>query len=881
MYFFNKGTQIFLIFSVMATFLVTAQTELPEKPLIKVYSEASNNDGIITGDEVVDSPILQSHGNPPEDLSEIMLSTYLQKHYITAQVESFKYLGSEYESFLPWPLPRKKHDQVYSFVTKVVRYNLVRKKVPHYRYRYKYVTKYIYVREGGSSGSRNDSDYGDKRRSRSGKLVRKRVRTKVLVSVKQTGFRTQRVKVLHPEGKYKEEIQIRNYKSIGMAALPNGWYSVNARALFTMVQAGVSGDDPQFKLTIQSINNLLYAYGIPDHTTDIAWLSSLYVNLPQDDPAIKYWTERLVSRLISGAAQMGEFKGLWGPLCINPRYINAIARSDEKMYKKYILPLEREIVMETRDRPKKRLQEKFFEINKAYEEWQQIYLTWAMSGSAVNRARFKNIIPAVSKGQKNNTFDYSLEVPGLTQDAYHFQFTDLESTTIALFALHEAKVNNLLPAFTLAPVDVKKRKLGKPIDTAQQLEQCYATLRSLRLKTGGWNACYSGVFHRLCRHIPYLSTLPKTAFSKIKSEPHWSYDIMGLASMDYLAVILGGNPQKAIATTYAPYRVKLIQSLLKKSDALDFDAVPSQNNFLYFLADVISIDSSESQFLRQNIGKRILSRIANDANLTSIECYNTYSATHSLDYEYKYFEPKKDLPKVYYVEGVIFPIEKELMHLHDIRSLSAKASFTYFLNKGIREPLFVSVRPLENPPEFKALDHFIRIRKNQKLNLNCFHVASASDISQYSTALHLVMEATDDMDSDLEMQLKLADYIKLHEGIVIVLTGPDTDTPATEKTISHLLKLTKLPFKKMNSSIRGCPCIEYTLDDQLAILIVDTPQEKSLSNVYKTRLKVYESLLKENLPLGYLKPDYGLLKEHLSHHELKLTGVEWVNKTNE
>ena len=37
-----------------------------------------------------------------------------------------------------------------------------------------------------------------------------------------------------------------------------------------------------------------------------------------------------------------------------------------------------------------------------------------------------------------------------------------------------------------------------------------------------------------------------------------------------------------------------------------------------------------------------------------------------------------------------------------------------------------------------------------------------------------------------------------------------------------------------------------------------------------------KTLSLKKLPIGYLKTDYGLLKEHLSHQELKLTGVEWI-----
>jgi len=492
------------------------------EPLGVVSETSSLSDGILGAEEAVDSPILQTHFNAGRDPSSDILSTYFLRDFITAQVESFKYLGSEQESYIPWTLPLTSDCKKVEAPPQKFRYNLENRKVPRYQYKYKYVHKTVYVREDGSNGNSgvDRSGYDREMRSSAGKLVKRSVRSRELESVKQVGVKTEKAIVRHPEGKYEGTCRSTCMQVTGLAILPHGWHATNAQLVYTMIKAGLPATDPQIQLTIESFTNLLSAYGIPDTTKDVAWLTALFANLPQDNPAVKEWSEKLVSRLVSGSAQVGDNLGMWGPVCINPKYLDEIFDYDMKFLAKNITPLKNELLMENRERQKIRLEQELQAKEQLHEQWQKAYLTWAMVGTSAQNPRGQTVIPADTDMQQNLIFNYSLKVPGQAQDACHFQFTDLESTSIALMALSEAQAAGILPKLTLTPTNERKKDLAKPLDVQNQLSACYQTLNRLRQKTGGWDSCYSAKYHNTCREITYASTLPKNLYDNIKSENH-------------------------------------------------------------------------------------------------------------------------------------------------------------------------------------------------------------------------------------------------------------------------------------------------------------------------------------------------------------------------
>ena len=836
--------------------------------------QPSLGDGIIDAGETLDSPVLQTHLNPRREPSSDILSTYFLRDYITAQVEAFKFLGSEEESFLPWALPLTTHLKTVGVETRLVRYNIEKRKVPQYKYNYKYVTKTIYVREGGSSRDSVDSPYAKDKRTPAGKLVKRTIQTRELVSVKQVGVRTVQVKVPNPEGKFEEKLQFSVTESTGVARLPHGWHAANARIVLTMLKAGLPATDPQIKLIVQSFNNLLFGYGIPDTTEDVAWLTAVYSNLPQSDPDVKGWSGKLVSKLVSGAAQIGDHKGMWGPVCVNPKYVDELVAFDMKFVAKNITPLENEVRMENGARAKARLQQELAARERLYDQWQQVYLTWAMAGTSAQNPRGQTTIPANTDDQKDHIFNYSLQVPGLVQDAYHFQFTDIDSTCIALFALSEAQAAGILPDRTLVPTDNRGKALAKPVEVRKQLAACCETLKSLRLRTGGWDSCYSSIYQSICREIAYAATFPKDGYGKSKSENHWAFNVMGLAAMEYLARIAGGAEAERMRKESAEYQVTLIQWLLDHTAELDLPNAPASGDMLYFLADVIGSRDPDSQFLWQQIGAIGLGESADIAMLDVIDPYDSSSARMSLQTEQEYYKAHPLNPEVAGTEEAANPAAVETMRQHRIRSLSQRAAITYFLAKGVRQPVFAAVKTASGNGTCPALDYLMS-SKVGGIALNYFYVTSANDLARYSTALFLVMERDGAVAlSRMEME-NLADYISGNGGTVVLLGVPGKSTESIERETAAMLASGGLEYETTVGDRRGCRCVEYRAGGRLAAIVLDASPDQVARETYSKRLKVYQSLMKEKLPETYLENRYCLLPERVSNGELTLTGVEW------
>ena len=70
--------------------------------------------------------------------------------------------------------------------------------------------------------------------------------------------------------------------------------------------------------TAQRLADYLDAYGLPDRTWDLAWLTVAFANLPQTVELNKTLTERMVRKLLLGQVTEGPGAGLWGPVAINP-----------------------------------------------------------------------------------------------------------------------------------------------------------------------------------------------------------------------------------------------------------------------------------------------------------------------------------------------------------------------------------------------------------------------------------------------------------------------------------------------------------------------------------------------------------------------------------
>jgi hypothetical protein len=844
----------------------------------EAFAEGMPCNGILEAGECMDSPVMQTHGNrewnPPADI----LSTYFLRDYVTAQVEGFKYMGSQQDAYLPWALPLSSHARVVGSELVTYRFNIEKRKIPIYKYKYDYVERKIYVREGGSthipSGGSASEENQQQRRVSPGKIVEKTVMEREIVSVKLVGYKTQEVRVYHPDGEFEEQFTVPIVKTQGVARLIHGWHAGNAQVAFAMLKGGLPATDPQFKMLLGSIHTALDAYGIPDHTYDVAWLTALYANLPKDDPKVQEWSGKLVSKLVAGAAQLGTHKGLWGPLCINPQYMNEIFDFDSKYTAKYITPLQQDLALEQRERSKERIQEKLTEKETLHQKWQTVYMTWAMSGNNASSCRAENTIPSETGGAQHFVFNSSAKIPGLVLDPFHFAFTDIESTCVALMALSEASAAGMIPQMTITPTDDRGKALAKPIDVKTQLATCYQTLKQLRHPTGGWDSCFSALHHKVCRDIPYTSIIPQDTFDKLPSADHWAYHVMGQMSLEYLARIIGGETGQRIKQETAQDQARLMETLLETLRDNALHNAPAKDNLVYFLADLIESRNPDARFLWQQVGVMLLNEPEDLARLEWMESHDSYAAQVALAAEHEFFKNAKLDPEVAQLEPSSNPFLQERVRLKRLKALGTRASTTYFLSKGIRQPVFAAVKPASNHGVCPALEYFIN-KRSEKMPLNYFYVSSAEAIAQYCTALFLLMEPKADTPMSTAEKNNFSKYIKNHFGTVVVLGLPGQGPALREKEIAAILDDAGLSFRKQESHKHGGRCIEYFAGERLVAVIVDASADKEIKQTYSKRLKMYQSLMEQKLPANYTKEDYGLLPELISNGELTMTGLEW------
>jgi hypothetical protein len=843
---------------------------IPQTPDMISDDTAETFDGIIRPHQLVSSLVLQTHGNQDRNAATDILSSYFLRDHITTHAEAFKYLGSEEEFFFPWALPVSSQSKVVDHEKVKSRYNLVKRKVPQFRYKYEYVTKTVYVREGAtSSRMTGDSSYGGENRSSAGRMVKRTMRTREVVSARQVGFRTCTVKCPNPNGKYEEELLRPITKKEGIAVLPRGWHAANAQLAFSIIKAGLPAEDPQIGLITRSFNNILYAYGIPDCTTDVAWLTALYANLPQENLGVKEWTSRLTSRLVAGAAQTGSNPGMWGPVCINREYIEKIVAHDAEIVEKQLTPLRRAVMNQTHERRKQRLEQELAELESQYEDWQRTYLIWAMSGSAVHHPRKKTVIPADSQFQQELFFNYSLHVPGLVHNPYQFQFTDIESTSLALFALNEVHQAGLLPEQTLAPQNMRKKEMSKPINVSNVLTSCLNTLLRLRLKDGGWNSCYSVTNHRVSRTIPYTSILPKNIYEQIIPEEHWSYHVMGLASMEYLARMHGEATAERIRSEIWQRNTELIKWMIDNLDAIDLTQIPSQNDIRYFLADIIASRNPESQLVWRMIGANDIAEMEKLTDFNTAQIDDTHSARAAIEAEQAHFLGKNNA-----IDDWSHEVDDvNTLLTSGLPSLQKRAAIIYFLAKGIRQPVFAYIhadRPRSSCP---ALMHLMNANEATR-SLNHFSIQSLEDIQYYADAFFLVLEEGSLERISQEGRSMLSEYIG-DGGTVVFLGSPGKGTLAMRQIASDILGSTGADVQERDHQDRGGKCVEYHLEGRLAWIVLDAEADVEPRTTYSNRLKIYQSLMPEKLPADFLSKSYSILSQRSTNAELTLTGVEW------
>ena len=348
-------------------------------------------------------------------------------------------------------VPPERHRRVVGHKEVSVRYSRKTFEQPIYKYEYE-TYKVVVNRKGNSEQAAGKLETVTRRR---------------LVSKKKVGTKEVTRTVRDKEGDIVKTERRPIYGPGGADEHFPGFFGQNAMALYLCVKAGVPLDDDLMDATSHNVAYLAMGYGLPDRTWDLAWLTAAMVNMPKDDPVFREASERLVNKLLLGQIGEGDGEGLWGPVSVNPTVLRALVETEREFYEDEMRPWEQKL-KENPDRDY--YKEKLEEAKEIFKEYRDQYPWVTQLGFKFSKvkARRTGVSP-------HGEYVYSLQtgtgmddgrgarIQGLPHYIYEEQLADLESTSVALFALREAADHGYLPAKTWVPVSPE----GEPLVPAR------------------------------------------------------------------------------------------------------------------------------------------------------------------------------------------------------------------------------------------------------------------------------------------------------------------------------------------------------------------------------------------------------------------------------
>lgn len=257
-----------------------------------------------------------------------------------------------------------------------------------------------------------------------------------------------------------------------------GFLAQNAAALYTFLQCGIPETNSVVERLAVSLKHRVTAYGLPDATWDVAWLSAAFANIQRKDFA--EIRGRLINKLLEGQVTDGAARGLWGPICVNSDVLAAMLAYEQTIQQD--LAKRRQQLTVTPD--SKLLSRRVSEAEVAVEVFQKVYTDVSMQG-----LRFDYILASYlsTPSAMEEGCEYPVAVRGFPFYLYNQTLADLESTAVALFALREAADNRCLPAKTSRPGVEKGRPILPVQETDAILARAAGALAALQKADGSWN----------------------------------------------------------------------------------------------------------------------------------------------------------------------------------------------------------------------------------------------------------------------------------------------------------------------------------------------------------------------------------------------------------
>ncbi len=274
----------------------------------------------------------------------------------------------------------------------------------------------------------------------------RKVVRKVITKAKQVGTTKVTIEQFDPNGPLEKIWKQPIYEFIGDVRWHFSNIGDSAMALGALRAAGVPESDPAVQRMVENLTDFLNAFGPPDETWNLAWLTIAMAQTGGDVAA--EWTQKLASRLFDGQITEGAARGFWGPMCVHPRLLSILARN--------YIAAEAELSkrkLKYNENPTKQNQARVDEAEANSNRFQKIANGWSRAA-----LRFANAEqPMEVEGGGTKEF-----FPGSTEYYYTQRSADLESTWIALHALSVAAEARRLPKESFRPSTKALTDTGAP-----------------------------------------------------------------------------------------------------------------------------------------------------------------------------------------------------------------------------------------------------------------------------------------------------------------------------------------------------------------------------------------------------------------------------------
>jgi len=327
------------------------------------------------------------------------------------------------------------------------------------------------------------------------------VRTRERKKIGTEKFQVERLR-RDPDG----DIAKVHHKPIYGPGGPDRWkvdqFGHNALVIYALARVGVDPSDPLIAQPLQNLAGIYSTYGYPDHTWDLAWSVATFSGVL--DESLRLQASEMAAKLAAGMVRGGPGAGCWGPVCVDTRLLGGLLKKQMELSSVFLKAKSRYGRDDSKSNEQK-LSSAERALNQVTADLRRVYTRHGWDYTRWPRLQ-------VEEGGD------SILVGIMPHYIYNQTATDMESTSLALYALGVAAKHGVLPGHVFCPLAPKqavsrlRRTVSEP--RGERIPDLVAT--SIRAIAGRQNR--DGSFGELNTHQPISDFNGQTGFEGVPAK---------------------------------------------------------------------------------------------------------------------------------------------------------------------------------------------------------------------------------------------------------------------------------------------------------------------------------------------------------------------------